>query len=107
MHRLIVENQTILQDLLSTIVDSFTEVTQVFKAETVQAAGALLCQHPMDLAILCLQLPDSNGSDFGTTLIQHNSNIQLIIFQGSADTFLYPKKPAKSSPRCHRQTPFF
>ncbi len=96
MRCLIVEDQTIPLDLLRTIVNTFTEVTQVFTAETVEAAGALLCQHPMDLAILDLQLPDGNGSDFGETLIQHNPNIRLIILSGSADTFLCPNSLKKA-----------
>ena len=88
MRCLIVEDQQILLDLLGTIVDSFTEVTQVFKAASLKEAESLLQQRTMDLAILDLQLPDGDGSQLGESLIHHNPEIQLIILSGSADGFL-------------------
>lgn len=90
MRCLIVEDQTILLDLLSTIVDSFTEITQVVKATTIHEAEALLSNQIINLAILDLQLPDGNGSDLAERLTQLNPNAKIIILSGSADTFQCP-----------------
>ena len=59
------------------IVNSFTEVTQVFKAASLKEAESLLQQRTMDLAILDLLLPDGDGSQLGESLIHHNPEIQL------------------------------
>ena len=90
MRCLIVEDQTILLDMLSTIVDSFTEVRQVVKATTSQDAENLINSQSINLAILDLQLPDGNGSDLAEKLIQRNPKSKVIILSGSADTFQCP-----------------
>ena len=92
MRCLIVEDQQILLDLLSKIVASFTEVTDVFKATSCQEANALLQREPIDLAILDLQLPDGDGSDIGDILIRSNPNTHLIILSGSAESFICPAR---------------
>ena len=92
MRCLIVEDQQILLDLLSKIVASFTEVTDVFKATSFQEANVLLQREPIDLAILDLQLPDGDGSDIGDILIRSNPNTHLIILSGSAESFICPTR---------------
>ena len=90
MRCLVVEDQTILLDLLASVVESFAEVHVVLKADNVAKALDQATTAPLDLAILDLHLPDGEGSDLGTQLVEQHPNIQLIILSGSAQDFLCP-----------------
>ena len=91
MHCLVVEDQTILLDLLGSVMESFPEVDQVVKADCISTALAISNDLPLDLAILDLRLPDGDGCDLGQSLVQHHPKIQLIVLSGAAQDFVCPK----------------
>ena len=91
MHCLVVEDQTILLDLLAAVVESFPEITTVLKANCVQTATTLSQSEPLEIAILDLQLPDGDGQDLGLQLVEQHPEIQLIILSGSAQEFICPQ----------------
>ena len=90
MHCLVVEDQTILLDLLGSVVESFPEVEQVTKADCVSTALASSKDLPLDLAILDLRLPDGDGCDLGQRLVEQHPNLQLIVLSGAAQDFVCP-----------------
>ena len=90
MRCLVVEDQTILLDLLASVVESFPEITEVFKADCIIKAEAQASTTPLDLGILDLHLPDGEGSKLATHLLELNPQIQLIILSGAAQEFLCP-----------------
>ena len=91
MHCLVVEDQTILLDLLGSVVASFPEVDKVAKAECISTALAISKDLPLDLAILDLRLPDGDGCDLGQLLVEQHPKIQLIVLSGAAQDFLCPQ----------------
>lgn len=90
MRCLLVEDQTILLDLLASVVESFPEITEVVKADCITSAEAQAFEIPLDLGILDLHLPDGEGSTLATRLLERHPQIQLIILSGSAQEFLCP-----------------
>ena len=90
MHCLVVEDQTILLDLLGSVVESFPEVEQVTKADCISTALASSKELPLDLAILDLRLPDGDGCDLGQLLVEQHPNLQLIVLSGAAQDFVCP-----------------
>ena len=68
MHCLVVEDQQILLDLLTTIVDAFSEIATVTKATRCEQAIGISKDIPVDLAILDLHLPDGDGSNLACVL---------------------------------------
>ena len=90
MNCLVVEDQTILLDLLASIVSSFAEISNVAKADCVLQALEHSQRLSLDLAILDLALPDGEGSTLGEQLLEQHPAIKLIILSGSAQEFLCP-----------------
>ena len=91
MRCLVVEDQTILLDLLGSVVESFPEVEQVFKADRISTAVAISKDLTLDLAILDLRLPDGDGCNLGQLLVEQHPNIQLIVLSGTAQDFVCPQ----------------
>ncbi|MGB4533587.1 MAG: DNA-binding response regulator, partial [Synechococcus sp.] len=52
------EDQQIFLDLLGSMIESFNEISAVFKAESIEAASNISRRHKIDLAILDIYLPD-------------------------------------------------
>ena len=90
MNCLVIEDQTILLDLLGSLLKSFPEIESVAKADCVKSAEAFSEQQAFDIAIIDLILPDGDGCDLATTLVQHHPKIQLIVLSGSAQEFICP-----------------
>lgn len=90
MHCLVVEDQQILLDLLSTIVDAFSEISTVSKATTCAQAITVSKDMAVDLAILDLHLPDGDGSELGQRLVKSNPSIQLVVLTGAPEDFKIP-----------------
>jgi len=87
---LVVEDQTILLDLLASVVGSFAEILNVYKADCIRQALEHSKSQALDIAILDLALPDGEGSALGEHLLQHHPAIKLIILSGSAQQFICP-----------------
>ncbi|EAQ68191.1 MULTISPECIES: response regulator [unclassified Synechococcus] len=90
MHCLVVEDERILLDLLGSVVESFSEISTVFKAQTIAAAEMISHGHGLDLALLDLQLPDGQGGDLARHLVERHTGIQLIVLSGAAEQFACP-----------------
>ncbi|WP_186491925.1 response regulator transcription factor [Synechococcus sp. BIOS-U3-1] len=90
MNCLVIDDQTIFLDLLASLLKSFPEIESVAKADCIKSAEALSERETFDIAIIDLILPDGDGCDLATTLMQKHPNIQLIILSGSAQEFICP-----------------
>lgn len=90
MNCLVIDDQTIFLDLLASLLKSFPEIERVAKADCIKSAEALSERETFDIAIIDLILPDGDGCDLATTLMQKHPNIQLIILSGSAQEFICP-----------------
>jgi len=102
-----VEDERILLDLLGSVVESFSEINTLFKAQTIAAAETISHDHDLDLALLDLQLPDGKGGDLARHLVERHAGIQLIVLSGAAEQFACPAELQPStrpvpSPVCAR-----
>ena len=91
MNCLVLEDQQIFLDLLGSMVESFTEISAVFKAGTIEAASKIANQQTIDLAILDIYLPDGHCNDLAQHLFFQNPDIKIIILSGAAQEFVCPK----------------
>ena len=85
------EDQQIFLDLLGSMVESFTEISDVFKANSIEAANNISDHHKIGLAILDIYLPDGQCHDLAQQLVSQNQNIKIIILSGAAQEFICPK----------------
>jgi two-component system, NarL family, response regulator DesR len=90
MHCLIVEDQRILLDLLGSMINSFSEINIISKADSLNSAKQFSKSNEIDIAILDLYLSDGFALDFAYELVNKNPNINLIILSGSAQDFICP-----------------
>ena len=90
MNCLVIDDQRIFLDLLASLVESFPEIENVAKAYCVQTAKEISERQNVDIAIIDLSLPDGDGTDLATTLVNNHPDIQLIILSGSAQEFICP-----------------
>ena len=91
MNCLVLEDQQIFLDLLGSMVESFTEISDVFKADSIEAASNISRHHKIDLAILDIYLPDGHCNDLAQHLVSQNPDIKIIILSGAAQEFVCPK----------------
>ena len=96
MNCLVLEDQQIFLDLLGSMVESFTEISDVFKADSIKAASNISHHHKIDLAILDIYLPDGHCNDLAQNLVSHNPDIKIIILSGAAQEFICPKSLKES-----------
>ena len=96
MNCLVLEDQQILLDLLGSMVESFTEISDVFKADSIEAASNISHHHKIDLAILNIYLPDGHCNDLAQHLVSQNPDIKIIILSGAAQEFICPKSLKES-----------
>ena len=96
MNCLVLEDQQIFLDLLGSMVESFTEISDVFKAESIKAASNISHHHKIDLAILDIYLPDGHCNDLAQHLVSQNPDIKIIILSGAAQEFICPKSLKES-----------
>ena len=89
MQCLVVDDQRIFLDLLASLVESFPEVIAVAKADSVKSARAISTQQELDIAIIDLKLPDGNGAELATFLVEQHPDIKLIILSGAAQEYIY------------------
>ena len=73
------------------MVESFTEISHVFKANSIEAANNISDHHKIDLAILDIYLPDGHCNDLAKHLASQNLDIKIIILSGAAQEFVFPK----------------
>ena len=90
MNCLVLEDQQIFLDLLGSMVESFAEISAVFKANSIEAARNISNQQTIDLAILDIYLPDGHCIDLAQQLVLNNSDIKIIILSGAAQEFICP-----------------
>ena len=88
MNCLVLEDQQIFPDLLASMVESFTEISTVFKAGSIESANMIVDHHEIDLAILDIYLPDGECYDLAQYLFTQNQNTKLIILSGAAQEFI-------------------
>ena len=91
MNCLVLEDQQIFLDLLGSMVESFTEISTVFKADSIKAARQISHKKAIDLAILDIYLPDGHCSDLAQDLVYQNPDIKIIILSGAAQEYICPK----------------
>ena len=91
MNCLVLEDQQIFLDLLGSMVESFNEISNVFKAASIEAANNISHHHKIDLAILDIYLPDGHCNDLAQHLVSQNPDIKIIILSGAAQEFACPK----------------
>ena len=96
MNCLVLEDQQIFLDLLGSMVESFTEISDVFKANSIEAGSNISHHHKIDLAILDIYLPDGHCNDLAQHLVSHNPDIKIIILSGAAQEFICPKSLKES-----------
>ncbi len=90
MNCLVLEDQQIFLDLLGSMVESFTEISAVFKAGCIESAYNISKQQTIDLAILDIYLPDGHCNDLAQDLVVQNPEIKIIILSGAAQEFVCP-----------------
>ena len=76
MNCLVLEDQQIFLDLLGSMVESFNEISDVFKADSIEAASNISHHHKIDLAILDVYLPDGHCNDLAQHLTSQNPEHQ-------------------------------
>ena len=91
MNCLVLEDQQIFLDLLGSIVESFTEITTVFKADSLKVAKNISRQQRIDLAILDIYLPDGHCNELAQHLVLNNQDVKIIILSGAAQEFICPQ----------------
>ena len=91
MNCLVLEDQQIFLDLLASMVESFSEISTVFKADSIKAASQISHEQTIDLAILDIYLPDGHCNDLAQHLVFQNPDIKIIILSGAAQEFICPK----------------
>jgi len=96
MNCLVIDDQTIFLDLLASLVEGFPEIETVIKADRMQAALAMSQQQTLDLAIVDLILPDGDGVELASQLVEQHPNIQLVILSGCAQEFICPRQLSQS-----------
>lgn len=73
------------------MVESFTEISHVFKANSIEAANNISDHHKIDIAILDIYLPDGHCNDLANYLASQNLDIKIIILSGAAQEFICPE----------------
>ena len=91
MNCLVLEDQQIFLDLLGSMIESFNEISAVFKAENIEAASNISRHHKIDLAILDIYLPDGESYSLAQYLLSQNANTKLVILSGAAQEFICPE----------------
>lgn len=91
MNYLVLEDQKIFLDLLGSMVESFNEISAVFKAENIETGSNISCHHKIDLAILDIYLPDGEYYSLAQYLLSQNANTKLDILSGAAQEFICPE----------------
>ena len=91
MNCLVLEDQQIFLDLLASMVESFSEISTVFKADSIKAASQISHEQTIDLAILDIYLPDGHCNDLAQHLVFQNPDIKIIILSGAAQEFVCPE----------------
>lgn len=81
---LVVEDNAIDRRILETMLHEFSHPVSLLKsAETLAGAIQLLEQHPFDVVILDLNLPDSEGKDTLTSLSTKYPDVTIVINTGA------------------------
>ena len=81
---LVVEDNAIDRRILETMLHEFSHPVSLLKsAETLAGAIQLLEQHPFDVVILDLNLPDSEGKDTLTSLSAKYPDVTIVINTGA------------------------
>lgn len=96
MNCLILEDQRILLDLLCSMVENFSEVTNIFKTSSINAASAIADEHEINVAILDLHLQDGYSLDLANYLVTKNPDINIVILSGLAQEFICPESLLQS-----------
>jgi DNA-binding NarL/FixJ family response regulator len=87
---LIVEDQLMIQQLLSMVLANLKGLKVVATAST-EAEGIAACEaHHPELLLLDLALPDGNGVAVARHLINVNPSARIIILSGETSTFVCP-----------------
>ena len=93
---LIVEDQTMFQQLLVGMLRVESNLEVVATAASVSEAKNALDQHEIDLLLLDLSLPDGDGLLILSHALKRQPGIQCIILSGQANQFLCPEKFRKN-----------
>ena len=96
MNCLVLEDQRILLDLLCSMVENFSEVTNIFKASSIRTGSKIAKENELNVAILDLYLQDGYSVDLANYLTIKNPDIKIIILSGSAQEFICPESLLQS-----------
>lgn len=72
------DNASNLQLLFIALNTSFTD-GQIYQTKTIQEAQAILDTHPIDLAVLDVELPDGSGIELAATQRQKSPTMLLVM----------------------------
>jgi len=87
---MLVEDQTILLQLLSGMLRTMPGIEVAATAGTVADAKAILAERPIDLLILDLGLPDGDGRDVLEAAAARYPELDCIVLSAAADQFHAP-----------------
>lgn len=87
---LVVEDHTLIGQLLAGILRSLPGIGSVTTATTCAEATAAAAEHDLDLLILDLKLPDGDGLDVLKAAARWHPNLHCIVLSSAADEFTCP-----------------
>jgi DNA-binding NarL/FixJ family response regulator len=87
---LVVEDHTLIGQLLAGILRSLSGIGSVTTATTCAEASAAAADHDLDLLILDLKLPDGDGLGVLKAATRWHPNLHCIVLSSAADEFACP-----------------
>ncbi len=81
---IVIEDQTILRDLICQLVESYTAMEVIAQAGCGSEGYELCIEHKPDLVILDIMLPNLSGSEVLRRLKAKNPKINILIFSAAA-----------------------
>lgn len=93
---LIVEDHTIVAQLLAGVVRGMAGIGSVFVAGTASGASTVAANGNVDLLLLDLKLPDGDGVDVLRFIARRHPGMQCIVLSSASDEFICPAEHANT-----------
>ena len=88
----LVEDEPLLRDLLTEVLQTHPATRMLGSVGTVAEAIALCGQQAPDLLVLDLNLPDGNGLDVALAVTAQRADTQVIVLSAEAGCFVCPQE---------------
>lgn len=82
---LVTDDHNLLVDGLKRSLNEADGLKVVGTANTIKECMAYLSEHPVDLLLLDVQLPDGNSIDYIPKILQANSNLKIVVLSSFAE----------------------